>query len=113
MRTDKNGHAWKRQDGTARAVCPFCGTESKVAARGPRGGMTEVYHRIGTSGQWGREDTCGGLLRIGSVIRYRSIRAATVVRVMHAWPPRFECVDAAGRRRIVPVLAYWRARRAS
>lgn len=112
MRTDKNGHAWKRQNGSARAVCPFCGVESKVAACGPKGGRRDVFRKIGYGGDWMTTmPMCEATLRVGRSIRYRFPRLVTIVRVMHAWPPRFECRDADGRQRIVPVIAYWRVRR--
>lgn len=106
---DKLGHAWKWRSGTGYAVCPWCGIEQKQALVGAKGGSGSLFRRVGSGGKWTpKKPRCRRV--IGARLVYRK-KPVTWLTVMLAWPPRFQGRDAAGRKVIVPVLAYWRARR--
>jgi hypothetical protein len=112
MRRYKQGHAWKWNSNCGHhAVCPFCGVERKLALRGAKGASSEGFRRIGSSEKWSREmPRCARLVSVGRSIRYRG-HVVEIMGLSHDWPARFLCYRG-GRSVVVPVLAYWRARRA-
>lgn len=106
---DKLGHAWKWRPGFGYAVCPWCGVEQKQARVGAKGGTGTLFRRIGSGEKWAPgKPKCRRSLP--ARVLY-GLHWYTVERVMVAWPPRLECRDSLGRKVVVPVLAYWRARR--
>lgn len=116
MRHDKLGHFWKWRGNDGYAVCPFCGLERKFAERGKKGGTVAVSRLIGSSDQWETVmPRCKKLLRIGGTHRFGRRGKLFVSGLYLAWPARLVCFDPTARSSrmvTIPVLAYWRARRA-
>jgi len=113
MRSDKLGHCWKWRHCSGYAVCPFCGIERKCAPGGKKGGVVTLYRLVGGGDAWTRTASrCKKLLRIGGTHLMGHHGMLSIGGLYLAWPARFICFDADSPSVTVPVLAYWRARRA-